>query len=84
MQVILKPIAEKQHERLNEPHKSRISRALMKLENDPPEGNIKKLQGRDSYRLAVGDYRVLFDIINNDPIIISVYKIGPRGDVYKK
>ena len=36
--------------------------------------------GRDGYRLRVGGYRVLFDIIDNE---IAVYEIGLRGQVYK-
>jgi mRNA interferase RelE/StbE len=42
--------------------------------------NIKKLQGEDSYRLRIGDWRVIFD--END-VVIEVIKVGPRGDIYK-
>ena len=81
MRVELNNTAKKQYKRLNEPYKSRIAAALDKLENEPPEGNIKKLQGRDGYRAVVGDYRILFDIENDR---IDVYKIIPRGQAYRK
>ena len=81
MRVELNNTAKKQFNRLNEPYRSRISTALNKLENEPPEGNIKKLQGRDGYRVVVGDYRILFDIENDR---IDVFKIGPRGQAYRK
>jgi len=81
MRVELNNTARKQFNRLNEPYKSRIADALDKLENEPPEGDIKKLQGRDGYRATVGGYRILFDIENNR---IDVFKIAPRGDVYKE
>ena len=81
MRVELNNAAKKQFRRLNEPYKSRISAALDKLESEPPEGDIKKLQGRDGYRVVVGDYRILFDIENDR---IDVFKIAPRGQVYKK
>jgi mRNA interferase RelE/StbE len=43
-------------------------------------GNIKRLQSADiSYRLRMGDYRVLFDV--KDAIIL-IQKIGHRKDVY--
>ena len=45
-------------------------------------GNIKKLQGRDGYRLRVGDYRVIYTI-DNGALIITIIKIGSRGDVYE-
>ncbi|MFM2041687.1 MAG: hypothetical protein RLY86_263 [Pseudomonadota bacterium] len=42
---------------------------------------VKKLKGRDAYRLRVGDWRVIYEIENGRMVIIVV-KIGPRGDVY--
>jgi mRNA interferase RelE/StbE len=80
MRVELNNAANKQFNRLNEPYRSRIAEALDKLELEPPEGDIKKLQGRDGYRLVAGGYRILFDIENDR---IDVFKIAPRGDVYK-
>jgi len=81
MRVELSNAAKKQYKKLNEPYKSRIVAALDRLELEPPEGDIKKLQGRDGYRAVVGDYRILFDIENDR---IDVFKIAPRGQVYKK
>ena len=45
-------------------------------------GNIKKLQGRDGYRLRIGDYRVIYTL-DNGALIITTIKIGSRGDVYE-
>jgi mRNA-degrading endonuclease RelE of RelBE toxin-antitoxin system/DNA-binding XRE family transcriptional regulator len=42
--------------------------------------NDKKLQGRDGYRLRIGDYRVIFD---QDGTVMDVLQIGPRGGVYE-
>jgi len=44
--------------------------------------NAKKLQGRDGYRLRVGDWRVIYDI-QNDKLVILVFKVAPRGEVYR-
>ena len=83
MRVELNNTAKKQYRRLNEPHRSRIAEALDLLENEPPEGDIKKLQRGDGYRVVVGNYRILFDIdAGNDRI--DVFKIAPRGQAYKK
>jgi len=81
MHAELNNTARKQFNRLNEPYRSRIAAALDKLENEPPEGDIKKLQGKDGYRVTVGGYRILFDIENDR---IDVFKIAPRGDAYKE
>ena len=41
---------------------------------------MKALQGKDSYRLRIGDYRVIFNNIDN---IIFIRMIGNRGQIYK-
>jgi mRNA interferase RelE/StbE len=60
----------------------RIRAKISQYATDPASmaNNVKKLQGEDSYRLRVGDWRVIFD--END-VVIEVIKIGARGDVYK-
>lgn len=58
--------------------KQRIRTAIEKL----PEGDIKALKGsKGSYRLRVGDWRILFSYPAHDILLIE--KIGPRGKVYK-
>ncbi len=44
--------------------------------------NAKKLQGRDAYRLRVGDWRVIYEI-QNDQLVILVLRVAPRGEVYR-
>ena len=80
MNISVSPKVAKYLKRLNEPQKGRIIEALKRLAKEPPEGDIKSLTGRDGYRLRVGNYRVLFDIIDNE---IAVYEIGLRGQIYK-
>ena len=41
--------------------------------------NVRKLQGRDGYRLRVGDWRVIFD---EDGNVLAILEIGPRGGIY--
>ena len=61
---------------------------IMDAVDELPEGNVRKLHGREGFRLTVGGFRVLFDYTDNytaDGLqIIDVFLIGPRGDVYKK
>ena len=53
-----------------------------------PKGDVRKLQGREGYRLTVGGFRVLFDYTDkltiDGKIIVDVIAIGSRGDIYKK
>jgi mRNA interferase RelE/StbE len=80
MKVILEKKAAKYLESLDTVMKSRISEALRGLADDPPSGDIVKLEGKDGYRRRVGDYRIVFDITET---AVVVYKIAPRGQAYK-
>lgn len=44
--------------------------------------NAKKLQGRDGYRLRIGDWRVIYTI-EHDVLVVRVIDIGPRGGIYQ-
>ena len=55
----------------------RIVEAINKL----PQGDVKKLQGQENYRLRVGDYRIIFDKNGN---IIYIVRIHNRGQIYKE
>jgi mRNA interferase RelE/StbE len=49
-------------------------------------GDVKGLKGtsKPAFRLRVGDYRIVFIMLNNRPLIIEVVEIVKRGDAYKK
>ncbi len=58
--------------------KQRIRTGIEKI----PQGDIKPLKGSPgTYRLRVGDWRILFSYPEQDTILVE--KIGPRGGVYK-
>ncbi len=44
--------------------------------------NVIHLQNRPGYRLRVGDWRVIYEI-QNDQLIILVLRVRPRGDAYR-
>jgi mRNA interferase RelE/StbE len=80
MEVELSAKAKKYLLGLNEPIKGRIKNALLKLEQDPLQGDIKNMSGEDGYRLRIGNYRILFKIKDNQ---IRIHEIGLRGQIYK-
>ena len=56
-----------------------IGHAIDLLQRDLT-GDIKKLKGHKfEYRLRVGSYRVLFELIGSH---ITVYDVGDRKDIY--
>ena len=65
-----------------------VKRIIERIEDvaaGPYQGhpNVTKLKGRDGYRLRVGDWRVIYDLDDDNQVMI-VLVIGPRGQVYKK
>lgn len=61
-----------------------LSKKIQLLKVDPfsQELDIKKLKGRDGYRLRVGDYRVIYTIDNNI-ITIFIIDIAHRKEIYQ-
>jgi len=57
---------------------------LAQIASDPFAGhlNTTKLQGRPGYRLRVVDWRVIYEV-KNEELVILVLKIATRGEVYR-
>ena len=71
--------------RLPRKTKSIIVDRFHELAADPdnPTLDIDVLEGRQGYRLRVGQYRVLYTR-ESDRLIVEIIRIRPRGDVYKR
>ena len=81
MKITVRKSAVKDFNKINEPYKTKIQDEILKLKNFPKVNNIKKLVNFEpAYRLRVGDYRILFDV-EDDEIIIG--RILHRKDSYK-
>jgi len=66
-------------DRLQPRQRTQILRKIERLKQGL-HGDIKRLQKADvMYRLRMGDYRVLFDVVES---VIIVRRIGNRKDVY--
>lgn len=68
--------------KINEPYYSAIIKAIDSLETNPRPIGFKKLKNRIGYRIRIGNYRVIYDIIDN-LLIIEIVNVGSRGDVYE-
>jgi mRNA interferase RelE/StbE len=64
--------------RMDTATKSRIRKGIHKI----PAGDIRPFKGSPgTYRLRIGDWRILFSYIDNDKILVE--KINLRGQIYK-
>ena len=54
------------------------------LARDPyaKHNNAAKLQGRAGYRLRIGDWRVVYEIVSERSVVV-IFDVGPRGSIYE-
>ena len=79
--IILTQKALKDLSRLRKEVKERIKKALQKYSENPFLYATKMINSSFSdYRFRVGDYRILFDIKDDEIVIL---RIGKRDDIYK-
>lgn len=52
------------------------------LESNPRSPDVKKLKGRNAWRIRVGDYRVIYEIHDRE-LHILVITVGHRREVYR-
>jgi mRNA interferase RelE/StbE len=66
------------------PRGHRILDATAELGREPhPQGSKKLTGSENSYRIRIGDYRVIYDILDS-LVIIEVQAVGHRKDIYRK
>ncbi len=71
----------KQIKKLNKDTQRRLMSTLERI-RIRPYPHVKKLVGNPYFRLRVGDYRVILDIVK-DKLIIYVLEVGHRKSIYK-
>ena len=82
-QLLIKRAALKELEKLPHTAVGRISDAIDRLAEEPRPEGCKKLKGiEDTWRIRVGDYRIIY-AISEEITIVEVLKIGHRKDVYQ-
>jgi len=70
MKIELRKSAIKDLKSISEPYKTKLHNKILELQKFPNIQNIKKLTNFEpAYRLRVGNYRVLFDVIEDSIII---------------
>ena len=77
--------AERELDHLDSLTRTRILKRLKRLGENADVVQHEELSGplSDLFKLRVGDYRVLYDIIESENLIL-VHQIGHRSDVYRR
>ena len=79
--LVIKKSAAKEIERIEKKDRIRIIEKIRSLASDPRPFGSKKLSGQEKYRIRQGNYRILYQVLD-DELIINVVKVGHRRDIY--
>jgi mRNA interferase RelE/StbE len=61
----------------------RIAKAIDGLEMDPrPHGSQKMAGLEGTYRIRVGDYRIIYQV-KDEKLLVILLKVGHRGEIYR-
>jgi mRNA interferase RelE/StbE len=81
--VEVRPAALKQLDRVHGPDRARILRRVQSLADNPRPAGVTKLAGSDDlWRIRVGDYRVVY-IVVDEVLVVTVVAVGHRREVYR-
>ncbi len=74
--------AQKQLAKIPASEYKKVKQAILNLAKDPRPPGSKKLKGREGWRIRQGDYRVIYEI-QDDQLIVIVLDVGNRKDIYR-
>ncbi len=75
--------ARKELERLETPVASRILERIFQLGSNPRPSGCRKLEGASNlWRLRVGDYRVIYSIMDSE-FVVDICLVRHRSDAYR-
>lgn len=81
--IVWKQSARKELEKLPKAIVGKIINAVEELSDIPYPQGVRKLVGvHQTFRLRVGDYRVVYNVVN-DILTIEIIRVKHRKDVYR-
>ena len=81
--LFIEKVALKELSRIPSKEKSRIIASIINLTENPRPPGVKKLTGREAWRIRVGNYRIIYEI-QDDKLVVLIVHIGHRKDIYRK
>lgn len=82
-EIFIKPSAVKELKAIKtKKDRNRIVRKIKDLAEEPRPSGCKKLAGNNLHRIRRGNFRVVYEILDQK-LIVSVIKIGDRKEIYR-
>ncbi len=80
--IVVKKSAVKELAHISVPYNKKIIEVIDRLADEPRPEGVKKLKGREAYRIRVADYRIIYTIADEIKVV-EVQRIRHRKDAYK-
>ncbi len=80
--IIIENRAKKEIRALSPENVRRVTKAISHLKKSPRPNGVKKLVDKIGWRITVGNYRILYDISDNEKNV-SIYRVKHRREVYR-
>ena len=78
--VELAPAAQRELERLTRQAQERLAGPILALGDEPRPSGVRKVSGVErTWRIRVGDYRVVYDIYEDERLVV-VLKVARRDE----
>ncbi|MFM8311857.1 MAG: type II toxin-antitoxin system RelE family toxin [Ilumatobacteraceae bacterium] len=68
--------------RIDPQQRARLRGAIAMLAVDPRPPASRRLRGRPGFRVRVGDYRIIYEIDDDELRLVTVVNVGHRSQVY--
>ena len=81
-ELVVRARVRKSLARLPENVYRRVSNAIEGLQKEPRPPGCRTLSDREGWRLRVGDYRIIYEI-DDEERVVTVLQVGHRRDVYR-
>lgn len=81
--VIVSKKVQKMIDAIPQKFRDEIEEIIESLSYNPrPHGTVKLTGFKDTYRIRLADYRVVYSI-NDDTIVVTIEKVEHRKDIYR-
>lgn len=80
--VRIKASVERSLRRIARPERLRLVEAIDRLATEPTAGSALKGEFAGLRRLRVGSYRIVYEVIRNE-LVVLVVRVGHRREVYR-
>ncbi len=82
-EIRVKKSAQKELLHIHQPDFKRLSAKIQALSSDPIPSDAVRLTGTKSYRIRQGDWRVIYEVLEAERVVM-IQKVAHRREAYRE